>query len=164
MSPYVVIVTGGPDYSDRDAVFAALDLVHVLTPITLVMHGACGSTWPYVREKELTGADRWAHEWATERGVEAHGMPANWKRHGRRAGPFRNGHLIEFARQAARWHWDRVMVLACPGGRDTADCVKQARKNGLTVKTLDEVLAPGIETQHTALAALDAQIAGEAKP
>ncbi len=158
MSHYVVIVTGGRDYPDREAVHAALDLVHALTPIWRLLHGACGATWPHVRGPELTGADRWAHEWAEARGVEAWGYPANWSRHGKRAGPVRNRHMIAHAGQLVRWQEDRMLVLACPGGVGTADCVRQARRNGLTVKTLDQILGPGLETLHTALASLDAQI------
>lgn len=148
----IVIVTGGRDYPERASVFAALDTVHAATPIEAVLHGACGATWPRVQGPELTGADRWAHEWAKERGVMIQPHPADWKRHGNRAGPLRNGHMVEHAGQLARWHEERVLVLACPGGAGTADCVKQARRSGLTVKRLDEVLDPRVETQHEALA------------
>lgn len=151
----IVIVTGGRDYPDREAVHRALDLVHALTPIEAVLHGACGATWPRVRGPELTGADRWAHEWATERGIDVHPHPANWERYGKRAGPLRNEQMIEHAGQLSRWQYQRTLVLAAPGGAGTADCVRRARQTGLTVKTLDDVLCPGIETQHAALAALD---------
>ncbi len=148
----IVIVTGGRDYPDRESVHHALDLVHALTPIEAVLHGACGATWPRVVAADLTGADRWAHEWATERGVVVHAHPANWERYGRGAGPRRNGDMIGRAGQLCRWQEDRALVLACPGGPGTADCVRQAKRSGLTVKTLDDVLCPGIETQHAALA------------
>lgn len=149
----IVVVTGGRDYDDRERVSAALERLHAEAPIEALLHGACGATWPRVLGPELTGADRWAHEWATDRlpADKLNALPANWERYGKSAGPRRNGHMIEFAGQLSRWDERRVLVLACPGGAGTADCVRQARASGLTVKTLDDVLGE-IETQTEALA------------
>ena len=80
-----------------------MDEIHATTPITLVIHGACTDR----ETKKLTGADRWAEEWAIEREVPYMGVPARWTKEGRSAGPRRNG------RMAAIRNVD--MVLAMPG-------------------------------------------------
>jgi len=51
--------------------------------------------------------DAHAETWATRHGIPIRRFPANWKRHGRRAGPIRNG---EMAR-----HADICIIF--PGGR-----------------------------------------------
>ena len=98
-----LIVCGGRKYQERAAQFRAMDEIHATTPITLVIHGACTDR----ETKKLTGADRWAEEWAIEREVPYMGVPARWTKEGRSAGPRRNG------RMAAIRNVD--MVLAMPG-------------------------------------------------
>jgi hypothetical protein len=76
-SGHVVIVCGGPTYDDRDRVFAALDRVHERQAITLLVHGACMDR----KAGRLLGVDRWADEWAAERGVRIERHPedrATW--------------------------------------------------------------------------------------
>jgi hypothetical protein len=60
-------------------------------------------------------------DWAVGRAIKAAFLPvlvfrADWKKHGRRAGPIRNREMLE----AADW------LIAFPGGRGTANCVAQA--------------------------------------
>lgn len=118
----IIIVTGGRDYTDRRAVFAALDAVHTATPVYAVAHGDCP-----------TGADSHAAAWA-----EAHRadvlhwrFPARWARDGRAAGPRRNQWMIDFLAGADD---GGVLVLAFPGGRGTADCMRRARAAGMPVR------------------------------
>jgi len=44
----VVIVCGGRDYMDRDAVFSSLDKVHAKAPVTLLAHGTLGPCAPHI--------------------------------------------------------------------------------------------------------------------
>lgn len=55
MTPRRIVVTGGRNYADRDAVFAALNRLHAKHPITTLAHGGA------------RGADALAAEWAARR-------------------------------------------------------------------------------------------------
>jgi len=110
-----VLVTGGRDFSDRTLLFEALDRLHSLHGFTVLIHG------------DASGADRLAGEWATERGVEVLACPADWKTHGRAAGPIRNKEMLNEKPQ---------LVVAFPGGKGTADMVAKARKAGVKVVDL----------------------------
>jgi hypothetical protein len=109
-----VLVCGGRDYSDHELVCMVLDRIHAETPIDIVIHGGA------------RGADSLAHAWAVDRRVAVVEVKANWKAHGRAAGPIRNQDMLD--------RWEPSMVLAFPGGRGTADMVDRARKAGVYVE------------------------------
>jgi hypothetical protein len=102
----LVLVTGGRDFADRDAVFRALDTVLRKYPNTSVLHGACD-----------TGADAHAQAWAVERQRPFIGVPAEWLKYDLKAGPIRNSLLIGYLPHAC---------VAFPGGAGTADMVRKA--------------------------------------
>jgi hypothetical protein len=52
-------------------------------------------------------------------------VPAEWKKHGKRAGPLRNMRMLE--------EWKPDGVAAFPGGSGTADMIAQARNAGVKV-------------------------------
>ncbi len=116
----VVIVCGGRDYLDRARAFAALDAVHAKQPITLIVHGACKRKG----SDELSGADRWADEWARERKVWVQQFPADWGRLGLRAGPARNQQMVDAGAHGC---------VALPGGAGTADCVARCEAASIKV-------------------------------
>ena len=119
----VLLVCGGRDYHDRAHVFRVLDKAMWRIEISAVRHGACShSTRNGV---ELTGADRWADEWARARGLPVDPMPADWARHGPRAGPLRNQAMLDKG--------DVVCLIAFPGGAGTADMVRRATQRDLLV-------------------------------
>ena len=72
-SGHVLIVCGGRAYLEVERVFVALDRAHAKTAITLLVHGASLDQ----RRGELVGADLWADEWASERGVAVECHPAD---------------------------------------------------------------------------------------
>lgn len=108
-----ILVCGGRDYADKDAVFAALDAVHRKNAVTSIIHGGA------------SGADSLAAEWAKARGVESVKFAADWNKHGKKAGPIRNSQMI------AEGNPDGV--VAFPGGRGTLDMTTQAKRAGITV-------------------------------
>lgn len=108
-----LLVTGGRDYADRDAVFAALDRVDAKRKVFLLIHGAA------------PGADTLADEWAEARGVARAQCPADWKREGKAAGPLRNQRMLDLMAPDG--------VVAFPGGVGTADMVKRALAAGYKV-------------------------------
>ena len=133
----IVLVTGGREFADKAGLWRALSAL----PIEYLVVGDCPS-----------GADKHARDWYEDHKrtvgsesaiVEFAVVRAAWILLGRRAGPERNGRMVGLAkRYADAYNGDttKVLVLACPGGKGTADCVRRARLAGLTVKTLDEVL------------------------
>ena len=101
--------------------FAALDRLHREHGFTLLIHG------------DARGADRLSGEWATDRGIEVFACPADWKRHGRGAGPIRNRQMLDHKPD---------LLVAFPGGRGTADMVAVATKAGLRVVLAADVSCP----------------------
>lgn len=110
--PMRVLVCGGRDYLDRRAVFRSLDRLMTKRQIVTLIHGSA------------PGADSLAAEWAKLRGIEQIACPAEWDKHGKRAGPLRNAHMLTLQPDG---------LVAFPGGRGTADMVIQAINAGLNV-------------------------------
>lgn len=104
-----VIVCGGRDYGDAEAVERALSAL----PITEVAEGGA------------RGADRLAREYALRRGIRVRTYPANWSRFGKAAGPWRNEAMLRGFKPDA--------VVAFPGGRGTADMTRRATEAGVRV-------------------------------
>lgn len=71
------------------------------------------------------GYDRAAYDWGVVNWCMVTEHPANWKEHGRAAGPIRNQYMLDTH--------DIELVVAFPGGRGTADMVRRARKAGVPV-------------------------------
>lgn len=73
------------------------------------------------------GTDTLAARWAREHGVPLQVFAANWKAHGRAAGPLRNQQLAAYA--------THVIAFPCGEGRGTQDMIKRAEARGLPVAT-----------------------------
>lgn len=102
-----VLVCGGRYYADRDRLFAELDALHDQQGIKGVINGGA------------LGADTLARAWATERCIPLVTFRANWKEHGRAAGPMRNAVMLESKPD---------LVIAFPGGQGTRNMILQARR------------------------------------
>jgi hypothetical protein len=108
-----VLVCGGRDYSDRRYVYEVLDAAHAANPIIMLIAGGAN------------GADALAVDWARMTQVPQLVYPADWEKHGRKAGPLRNQQMLDEGKPH--------MVIAFPGGRGTADMVKRADAAGVPV-------------------------------
>ena len=108
-----VLITGGRDFDDVGLLTETLDRLHAETPFACLIHGAA------------KGADRLAGQWAQNNGVEEIACPANWKLHGRWAGPVRNKLMLE--------EHQPDLLVAFPGGKGTANMVGLAEKAGTKV-------------------------------
>lgn len=106
-----VLVCGGRDFKDTDALIDYLDAEHHTAPIGVVIHGGA------------KGADHLAGFWAFKRGVGQIVYPANWTKYGKSAGPIRNAFMLADARPD--------VVIAFPGGDGTADMVERAKRAGV---------------------------------
>ena len=108
-----VIVCGGRDYANVEFLTLVLDELHAKMPISQVIQGGA------------KGADSLAFDWAIRtKGVSVTTHHAEWEKYGRRAGPIRNGLMLEDCPD---------LVVAFPGGRGTADMVRQAKAAGIQV-------------------------------
>lgn len=104
-----VLVCGGRDYANRAFVFATLDDIG---PAHLVTGDA-------------DGADALAREWAQDRCIPYTTYPADWRKHGKKAGPIRNRQMFEAEKP--------TLVVAFAGGRGTASMVSIATAGGAQV-------------------------------
>lgn len=112
-----VLVCGGRNYTSRDTVFAILDEIHAETVISLIING------------EASGADWLSTLWANNHGVPVHGEPADWKKHGRAAGPIRNQKMMDEQKPD--------LVVAFPGGAGTRSMVRIAEQAGVRVEVVE---------------------------
>lgn len=112
-----VLVCGGRDYADRAAVFTELDALRErYGRLTVIQGGA-------------PGADMLARMWCRDQNsVHMINEPADWKAHGKAAGPIRNGVMLAEHKPN--------LVLAFPGGHGTADMIRQAEAAGVPVVRL----------------------------
>lgn len=108
-----VLVCGGRDFRDRALVFETMDALLKERGIATVIHG-CAS-----------GADHEAEVWSVSRRLKVMRYAADWKQHGRAAGPIRNAKMLADGKPD--------VVVAFPGGRGTADMVRRARAANVEV-------------------------------
>lgn len=116
-----VLVCGGRDFYDHILVEEVLGAIHRETPISCVIHG------------NANGADRLGGRWARKNGIKEITCPAEWSKHGKRAGPIRNQNML--GRGPA-------LVIAFPGGAGTRDMVKRARLAGVEVRIVEAWVDP----------------------
>jgi hypothetical protein len=107
-----VLVTGGALFRDRAWLWAGLDLLHSMNPITFVIEGGA------------PGADGFAWEWRQARGIDGHTEEAEWEKFHKAAGPIRNTKMAKMKPD---------VVLAAPGRDGTASMIKIAVAHGLRV-------------------------------
>lgn len=111
-----VLVCGGRDFNNPAWLTITLDEL------------SRGSGWTTIIEGGAKGADRQAREWAVASGIFVQTFRADWMAHGRAAGPLRNSRMLDEGQPD--------IVVAFPGGRGTADMMRQARERGIVVHEL----------------------------
>jgi len=110
-----ILVCGGREYFDVDVLERSLDAIHLGSrgPIESVIHGGA------------RGADTMAGEWARRRGISYTVYEANWELEDRAAGPIRNKRMLD--------EGTPDLIIAFPGGRGTANMIRQATERGFEV-------------------------------
>jgi hypothetical protein len=111
-----VLVCGGRDFADKDALYDVLNEIHAERPITRLVHGAA------------RGADSLGALWALFNKVFSAGYPAQWQKHGKAAGVIRNQEMLD--------NENIDLVVACPGGKGTADMVRRATALRIPVRQI----------------------------
>lgn len=111
-----VLVFGGRDYNNKKFIYEALDEIYdPFLPMTVISGAA-------------RGADSLALEWAVERMCPFEAYPADWKKHGKAAGPIRNQRMLDEGKPN--------LGIGFPGDVGTADMAKRLRKAGVAVTEL----------------------------
>ena len=108
-----VLVCGGRDFSDRERFADIMNGIVRRRRVGRIIQGGA------------SGADELAREWCVRWHYTYEHFPADWKKHGRAAGPIRNQQMIDEGKPD--------LVVAFPGGRGTADMVNRAKLAGLEV-------------------------------
>ena len=115
-----LLVCGGRSFglvhSEKLTISSALQTLHNMRRITLLIHGAA------------RGADSIAASIAHANQITCAAFPANWALHGKSAGARRNTMMLQAQPD---------LILAFPGGRGTADMVCKALQGGFTVINCD---------------------------
>lgn len=119
-----VVIAGSRTVTDYDEVLAAMAFVEPLlpTPVSAVL---CG---------EASGADTLGRRWATERGIPVLSFPAEWNRHGKKAGFLRNVVMLKNA--------DALVAIWNGYSRGTAHALRTGRARGLLVFEVPQRGAP----------------------
>jgi hypothetical protein len=112
MTTMRVLVCGDRSFDDGELLASVLDGLEPMQ-VSVIIHGAAPD------------ADTLAGRGAELCRVPIEAFPADWEKHSRAGGPIRN------ARMLAEGKPD--LEVAFPGGRGTANMVKQARAAGLEV-------------------------------
>ncbi len=108
-----ILVCGGRNFSDRKLMCKTLDQIYISNDFTHLIHG------------NANGADKMSEWWAEAYDIKIEVYPAQWDKHGRAAGPIRNKQMLVEGKPD--------LVVAFPGGRGTANMIKQAKAAGVGV-------------------------------
>lgn len=126
LKPRYVILCGGRDHpAFTPPQVAWLDTLHAVQPFAELLIGSDD------------GADDNGRQWAYTREINCVTFWANWTKHGKSAGPIRNGRMLKHI-MARSFHVAHdlcalALVIAFPGGRGTADMCRQAMDAGVIV-------------------------------
>jgi len=114
----IILVCGSRDWKNIELI---RDHLSRLSPVK-VIHGGC------------SGADMISGVIAKEIGIPVQVFPADWKSHGRSAGPIRNQKMLDEGKP------DLILAFHnnIDSSRGTKDMVKRAKKIGVPVDVINE--------------------------
>lgn len=120
-----ILVTGSRHWTDREAIEQALiDVTEEYVQLTHVLiHGDALGADTLSSQIVLDWVEQGV-EWATER------FPADWTKHGRKAGPIRNVQML------AEGKPDICLAFPLPGSKGTWDMIRKANKAGVEVRII----------------------------
>ena len=126
---HIVIICGGRDLCLTPAHYQWLNALHGEYGLIEVI---VGSDNRYA-SGALRGVDAQALAWAKRQRIDTTVMEANWERHGRSAGPVRNGRMLTYLCLIEATFQYQSAVIAFPGGSGTAHMIACARKANVVV-------------------------------
>jgi hypothetical protein len=112
-----IIVCGSRRWQDRDRI---ADRLFDCPTDTTIVHG------------NARGADRIAHQEAQKLGLLVESHPADWERHGKRAGVIRNEEMADLGAELCIAFWDG-------SSKGTEHMISAARMRGIPVETVRAV-------------------------
>lgn len=112
---FKVIIAGSRDFNDYELLEKTMD--KLLQDVRGRIVVLCG---------EAHGADALGKRYAQERGYAVQSFPADWRLHGRAAGPLRNRQMAAAA-DACACFWDGR-------SRGTANMIEEAKRAGLPLR------------------------------
>ena len=118
-----LLVCGGRDFADREAVYLTLEAAFQYADMGEIICGYDPAS------KKYQGADQLAYEWAVENEFPCRTFPADWGKFGRGAGPRRNSEMaadkpdecVAFPRANGEW------------GNGTLDMIGKAARSGASI-------------------------------
>ena len=116
MSGYRVLVCGSRDWTDQYAIWCVLNGYRSNGIGVTVINGGA------------RGADSIASQWADLNGEPCETYPANWKQHGKAAGPIRNQQMLDEGKPQEVWAF---IAKPLEESRGTYDMVTRARAAGI---------------------------------
>ena len=121
--PIAILVTGSRHWASEKKIREVLERFRGRD--VLVIHG------------DAPGADTLAHRVATVLGYWTNPYPADWRKHGRKAGPMRNAAMVaRLVELAACGNECQVFAFPLPGSRGTWDCANRAKAAGFRVEVV----------------------------
>jgi len=108
-----ILVCGGRDYTKF---WRVQDILNEYEITEIICGGA-------------TGADAWARSYGEKGEIPVKVLSAEWDLYGRAAGPIRNKLMLQEKPD---------LVIAFPGGKGTANMVRQAKEEGIEVREITE--------------------------
>ncbi len=126
-----ILVCGGRSYNNWDQLSKTLDDI-CFQREWIHPPDEYGNWLPYVTivHGGAKGADTLATDWAVVNWCCLTIHAADWKKHGKAAGPIRNQQMLDSEKID--------LVVAFPGGTGTADMVSRAKQAGLEVIEINE--------------------------
>ena len=119
---WTICICGPRTLANPEVIRAAMDYAGLtgLTPETIAEVVSCGAR----------GADTLGEQWAAEHEIPVRRFPADWRRHGRRAGPIRNNEMVGYLRTKMP---EAAVVAIDTGSKGTADMMRRSAKAGIRV-------------------------------
>lgn len=111
-----VIIAGSRTITDYNLVCHAIAQSGIADQITCVISGTAG------------GVDTLGERWAKDHGILIERHPADWNRHGKRAGFIRNSEMAQVA---------DALIAVTTGSNGTAHMIQAACARGIPVYVLD---------------------------
>lgn len=113
-----ICIAGGRDFADYNVLANVVDLILAEMDASPTIVSGCAK-----------GADSLGERYALERGLNVLPFPADWKKHGRAAGPIRNAQMADEA--------DMLVVFWDGASRGTRNMIDQMKRRGKPYRAFD---------------------------
>lgn len=110
-----LIIAGGRDFSSLNS-FGFIDYCITRSPFRGIKEIVSGCA---------EGIDAEGEHWASHRMVRVKKFPADWKKHGKKAGPLRNKKMAEYA--------DALLLIWDGESKGSSSMRKEAKKAGIPI-------------------------------